>query len=62
MDEGKPCPSYIQMGDDYGDNVCTVRCQRVEGHRGKHREYFDHTDQSNQKAVSVIIEWLEQSL
>ena len=32
------CSSVIEFGDDEGDNVCTMRCQKSEGHTGFHCE------------------------
>jgi predicted nucleic acid-binding Zn ribbon protein len=34
------CGARLFLGDDYGDNTCTHRCQMVEGHEGKHTEIF----------------------
>ena len=54
---GKPqdvqgeCNAHLYLGDDYGDNVCTMRCQREPGHQERHREQFDRDGQT------VVIEW-----
>lgn len=43
---GKPkdvdgeCNSHLYIGDDYGDNTDTMRCQLPKGHDGLHREEF----------------------
>lgn len=51
------CPSYIELGE----GRVAIRCERNDGHRGKHREFFESVDEDSQKNVSVIIEWLEQN-
>jgi hypothetical protein len=33
----------LLRADDYGDNVCSVRCQLPEGHDGPHGEEFDRS-------------------
>ncbi len=35
------CNARLSLGDDYGDNSCTIRCKLVEGHDGDHCEGFD---------------------
>lgn len=32
------CNARLYLGDDYGDNVCTFRCQLHPGHSGPHQE------------------------
>ena len=32
------CNAHLYLGDDWGDNVCTIRCQLPKGHRGLHKE------------------------
>ena len=34
------CNARLEVGDDYGDNVCTFRCKREPGHGERHREVF----------------------
>jgi hypothetical protein len=36
------CSSRGSIGDDFGDNESTFRCQRSHGHKGPHRENFTH--------------------
>ena len=44
---GKPrnvpgeCNAHLYIGDDYGDNTATMRCQLPEGHEGRHHERFE---------------------
>ena len=45
------CNARLYLGDDYGDNECTIRCQREPGHEGKHREVFGSDGRQ------VTIEW-----
>lgn len=43
---GKPkdvegdCNAKLYIGDDYGDNHATMRCQLPVGHEGEHKEVF----------------------
>jgi hypothetical protein len=32
------CNAHLYIGDDYGDNEATMRCQREPNHEGRHRE------------------------
>lgn len=32
------CDASIKIGDDYGDNETTFRCQLKNGHKGPHQE------------------------
>ena len=34
------CNVRLQIGDDYGDNCTTFRCQLPVGHDGRHQEEF----------------------
>jgi hypothetical protein len=36
------CGAKMFLGDDYGDNSCTFRCQLPAGHEGLHEEKFEH--------------------
>lgn len=54
--EVKQCESRICIGESRVE----IRCERGGGHSGKHREYFESTDEHTNKSVSVIVEWLEQ--
>ncbi len=47
------CNVRLEIGDDYGDNSATMRCQRESGHEGRHREEYEH-DGAGKK---VIVEW-----
>ena len=35
------CNARLEIGDDYGDNCATMRCQLAPGHEGPHREEFE---------------------
>jgi len=47
---GKPedtegeCNAHLYLGDDYGDNETTIRCQLPKGHEGTHCEWFYRGD------------------
>lgn len=56
MDRVKQCPSMLRLGE----GPLEVRCERSEGHHGKHREFGESVDENSKKNVSVVIEWLEQ--
>ena len=34
------CNAHLYIGDDYGDNHATMRCQLPKGHDGDHQETF----------------------
>lgn len=43
------CNARLFLGDDYGDNECTIVCQRTPGHTGRHKEVT--------REGTIIIEW-----
>ena len=45
------CNARLYLGDDYGDNVCTIRCRLPAGHDGPHREEF------KRGGKPVVITW-----
>jgi len=49
------CNARLSIGDDYGDNSATIRCQLAPGHDGPHQECYNagyHGDVNN-----VTITW-----
>lgn len=34
------CNAWLLLGDDYGDNVATIRCQRPPNHASAHQSNF----------------------
>jgi hypothetical protein len=34
------CNARLSIGDDYGDNSCTMRCSLAPGHPGPHTEVW----------------------
>jgi hypothetical protein len=46
------CNARLFIGDDYGDNECTIRCQLQPNHGGKHREVWNPLNMG-----IVTIEW-----
>jgi len=48
------CNARLYIGDNFGDNHATMRCQLPPGHAGKHREsYMPGPSQR------VVVEWDE---
>jgi hypothetical protein len=45
------CNARLYLGDDYGDNVCTVRCPLPENHKLPHQEEF------KRGGMPVLITW-----
>jgi len=45
------CNARLEIGDDYGDNVATMRCQLSPGHDGRHKEEY------NSHGQKVIVTW-----
>ena len=56
MDKKDCCVGSIEIGDDYGDNGATIRCQLKKGHKGPHSEKFV-TDDEKSNNVDVTITW-----
>ncbi len=46
------CNVRLEIGDNYGDNTATMRCQLEPGHDGRHREEFER-----EEGKKVIVEW-----
>ena len=36
------CNARLFIGDDFGDNCCTMRCKLPPNHKGPHEESFHH--------------------
>lgn len=34
------CNAHLYIGDNFGDNHATMRCQLPHGHEGRHQEVF----------------------
>jgi hypothetical protein len=45
------CAAELHIGDDYGDNYATMRCQLEEGHDGPHQEVFSRDG-------PVVVTWV----
>lgn len=45
------CNAHLYIGDDYGDNSSTMRCQLAPGHGGEHEERFQRP------GGSVVVRW-----
>ena len=45
------CNARLAIGDDYGDNSCTLRCGLNLGHEGLHREEFE------MNGGKVVVTW-----
>jgi len=41
------CNAHLYIGDDYGDNEATMRCQLPLEHEGNHQEKF----------MDVVVTW-----
>jgi len=46
------CNARLEIGDNFGDNHATMRCQLEPGHRGNHRETY-----KTRSAGEVTVEW-----
>lgn len=46
------CNARLYVGDDYGDNHCTFRCQLAPGHDGVHREEYRAS-----RGGQVVVTW-----
>jgi len=47
------CNARLYLGDDWGDNRCTIRCKEAPEHEGPHRETFMRDD------TPVVITWVK---
>lgn len=46
------CNAHLYIGDDFGDNYATMRCQLPLGHSGPHREEF------REGKAKAQVEWI----
>ena len=46
------CNAKLYLGDDYGDNHCTIRCGLPVGHDGDHEEAFNRGEDAR-----VFLQW-----
>ncbi len=46
------CNAKLYIGDNFGDNHATMRCQLFPGHEGRHREMYQTS-----VAGTVTVEW-----
>lgn len=46
------CNAHLYIGDDFGDNSATIRCQLPFGHEGAHIEKF-----SRGEGAAVTVTW-----
>ena len=44
------CNAHLYIGDNFGDNHATMRCQLPKGHEGLHREEFGSDNK-------VVVTW-----
>lgn len=49
------CNARLYIGDDYGDNTATMRCQLAPDHQGPHTESF--TREEEDEGGFVCITW-----
>jgi len=47
------CNARLFIGDNYGDNHATMRCELDPRHEGMHREEYGHDSQS------VVVSWAQ---
>mgnify|MGYP001612492560 CR=1 FL=1 len=60
-DHPNECNAHLYIGDDYGDNHATMRCQELPGHPLPHREKFTHSRGSNEIDVTWTIDEREEN-
>jgi len=49
--KSKKCLAELHIGDDYGDNCCTMHCQLPIGHEDRHKEEYEQGDEL------VTVQW-----
>jgi len=52
------CRATLVLGDDYGDNSATFRCDLPLGHEGNHVETFHRESRTGEK-TPVTVTWVE---
>lgn len=40
-DKKEICGAHKYIGDDFGDNFATIKCQLIKNHEGRHEERWD---------------------
>ena len=53
------CNARLEIGDDYGENCCTMLCQLEPKHKGPHQETWDLDGDPNQIAT---VTWGKRSV
>lgn len=48
------CNAHCYLGDNFGDNHATMRCQLPKGHEGVHREEFEREVPDGQPSRCVM--------
>ena len=56
------CNACLYLGDDAGDNTCTIRCTLPTGHEGPHMERFERKARRESGRVQIMWERDERSL
>lgn len=51
------CNAHLYLGDDWGDNSCTIRCELPAGHEGLHQEIFERDN----SPVTITWKYCERS-
>ena len=54
------CNAELHIGDDFGDNRCTMRCKLPAGHEGLHKEEYMRSAMSqpgHTPGAKVIVTW-----
>ena len=56
------CNAELHIGDDFGDNRCTMRCKLPAGHDGMHREEYQRmllrkSPEEKPQSAQVIVTW-----
>jgi len=49
------CKAVLSIGDDYGDNSCTMHCQLDKRHAGSHFETYINSTQQK-----VVVTWSKE--
>lgn len=49
------CNAELHIGDDFGDNHATMRCQLEEGHEGPHEKRFARGE------GKVVVTWDDEA-
>lgn len=56
----EPCTGKLEIGDNYGDNSATMKCQLLKGHRGPHQEQWNGYGNRRGLVIHATLTWVQK--